>query len=84
MTTTDVLLLPAAIFKKLLDTYPELQTFVYTMLSYRLTAIMTLVEEVLFNRLDNRLFDYLVERSEDGVVSRTHQNIANDLERPVR
>jgi len=80
MVKTEVLFLPAAIFKKCLDVYPELQTFVYTMLRYRLTADMTLIQEVIFNRLDNRLFNYLVEHSEDGMLSRTHQSIANDLE----
>lgn len=40
---------------------------------------MTLVEEIVFNRLDSRLFDYLLERSENGIMTRTHQSIANDL-----
>jgi len=79
LVDTEVLLLPARIFRQFLKTYPEIQTFVYSLLSYRLTTIMTLVEEIVFNRLDTRLFDYLLERSEDGIVSRTHQNIANDL-----
>ena len=79
MMNTEVLLLPAAIFKKLLDAYPEFQTYVYTMLSYRLTTVITLLEEVIFNRLDIRLFDYLVEHSDGGILSRTHQSIANDL-----
>lgn len=61
---TEVLLLPAAEFKRLLDTYQEIQVFVYTMLSYRLTAVMALIEEIVFNRMDRRLFDYLLERSE--------------------
>ena len=79
ITETEALLLSAPIFKKLILAYPELQNFVYSLLSYRLTEIMTLVEEVLFNKLDKRLFDYLVERSENGIVSLTHQSIANDL-----
>ncbi len=76
---TEVLLLPAPIFKNFLLSYPEIQVFVYTMLSERLTAIMTLIEEVVFNRMDSRLFEYLVERSDNGIISRTHQSIANDL-----
>lgn len=76
---TEVLLLPAGVFRQLLDTHSELQLYVYTMLSQRLTAIMALIEEIVFNRLDRRLFDYLVERSDNNIVAKTHQNIANDL-----
>lgn len=79
LVKTEVLLLPAPIFRQLLDTYQEMRLFVYAMLSYRLTSVMSLVEEIVFNRMDNRLFDYLVECSENGIVSRTHQRIANDL-----
>jgi CRP/FNR family transcriptional regulator, anaerobic regulatory protein len=76
---TEVLLLPAGVFRQLLDSHSELQFYVYTMLSQRLTAIMALIEEIVFNRLDRRLFDYLLERSENNLVAKTHQNIANDL-----
>jgi len=77
---TEVLLLPAGVFRQLLDTHSELQLYVYTMLSQRLTAIMALIEEIVFNRLDRRLFDYLVERSDNNIVAKTHQNIASDLD----
>ncbi len=79
MVKTEVFLLPASEFKRLLETYREIQGYVYGMMSSRLTAIMTLVEEIVFNRLDCRLFDYLLERSENGIMTRTHQSIANDL-----
>lgn len=75
----QALLLPAQEFMRLLETHRPLRTFVDTMLSHRLAAIMLLIEEVVFNRLDRRLFEYLVERSEDGYINRTHQRIANDL-----
>jgi CRP/FNR family transcriptional regulator, anaerobic regulatory protein len=76
---TEVLLLPSPIFKNFLQSYAEIQGFIYAMLSERLTAVMTLIEEVVFNRMDNRLFEYLVERSDNAIISRTHQSIANDL-----
>ena len=40
---------------------------------------MTLLEEVVFNRMDDRLFDYLIEKSENNRLESTHQTIANDL-----
>ena len=40
---------------------------------------MELISAIVFEKMDERLFDYLVEKSEDGVLSITHQQIANDL-----
>ena len=40
---------------------------------------MELIDEVAFGRMDERLGDYLIERSENGVLAATHQVIANDL-----
>jgi len=75
----DLLLLPAATFKGLLRRHPKMQDFIFNLLSERLAAVMTLVEEVAFGRMDERLRDYLRERSRNGVLSITHQAIANDL-----
>jgi CRP/FNR family transcriptional regulator len=71
--------LPAAEFRRLVDKYPEMRQFVLAGLSSRLFGIVYLMEEVLFRRLDERLKSYLLEKSESGIVSATHQNIANDL-----
>jgi CRP/FNR family transcriptional regulator len=40
---------------------------------------MELIGEVAFGCLEQRLDDYLVERSENNRVALTHQAIANDL-----
>ena len=81
VTTADstLLLVPARDFKRLLDNDSVMRTFVFSLLSQRLTEVMALVHEVAFGRLDERLADYLVEKSADGVLSATHQKIANDL-----
>lgn len=78
---TDVFLLsfPAADFKQLMDRYHELRAFVFGLLSERLTSVLALLEEVVFNRMDERLYDYLIERSADNQLESTHQAIANDL-----
>jgi CRP/FNR family transcriptional regulator len=56
-----------------------MRQFVLAGLSSRLFGIVYLMEEVLFRKLDERLADYLREKSESGTVFSTHQNIANDL-----
>ncbi len=79
LSPVEVLLVPATEFRRLVSEYPEMRTFVFTLLSQRLTAVMELVEEVAFGRMDERLLDYVTEKSEDGVLRATHQKIADDL-----
>lgn len=75
----ELLLVPAQEFRKLLSRYEEMRDFIFTLLSQRLTSVMTLVEEVAFGRMDLRLFEYIEEKSEAGKLNSTHQKIANDL-----
>jgi CRP/FNR family transcriptional regulator len=75
----EMLLIPSEAFRKLVDEHEEMRDFVFTLLSRRLSGVMELVEEVAFGRLDKRLMDYLIEKSENGILETTHQKIANDL-----
>ncbi|MEW6718939.1 MAG: Crp/Fnr family transcriptional regulator [Thermodesulfobacteriota bacterium] len=75
----EMLLLPAHEFRRLLGRYEAMRSFVYSLLSRRLTEVMELVQEVAFGRMDERLWDYLIEKSGDGILHATHQKIANDL-----
>lgn len=75
----SVLLVPSADFHRLVTTHEEMRVFVFLLLSKRLATVMELVEEVAFGRMDQRLLDYLIEKSEGGRLETTHQNIANDL-----
>jgi CRP/FNR family transcriptional regulator len=74
-----VLLTPASAFKRMIEKYPEMREFVFGLFSDRLSVIMELIEEVAFGRMDERLIDYLIGKSSDGVLTTTHQIIANDL-----
>lgn len=75
----DALLLPAREFQKLMAEYVEIRNFVFSLLSMRFSEVMALLEEVAFNRMDERLNEYLVEKSENNLLEATHQVIANDL-----
>lgn len=79
LTDLQVLLLPAQFFMRLMEQNHEVRHFVFSMLSQRLATVMTLLEEVVFNRMDERLTDYLIEKSENDMLETTHQSIANDL-----
>lgn len=79
ITDISSLLIPAKDFRNLLSTYEQMRAFVFGAISQRLAAILGLMSEIVFEKMDERLFDYLVEKSEDGILSMTHQHIANDL-----
>lgn len=79
LSRVEAILLPAYEFSAMLDSHAQLRAFVFNIISRRLASIMALLEEVVFNRMDERLDDYLLEKSEDGLLEATHQAIANDL-----
>lgn len=79
VTDVGVLLVPAALFRQLVQQHEAMREFVFTLLSQRLSGVMELVEEVAFGRMDERLMNYLIEKSADGHLDSTHQTIASDL-----
>ncbi len=79
LSETDLVLVPSDSFRRMVSTSEQMQRFVFSIMSERLTSVMELVEEVAFGRMDRRLMDYLVEKSENGRLETTHQKIANEL-----
>lgn len=75
----EFILVPAHDFRRLLGSHEAMRDFVFSLLSERLGEVMELVNEVAFRRMDERLLEYLVEKSGDGVLLATHQKIASDL-----
>lgn len=76
---TEVLLLPAQDFLDIIAGYTEMRAFVHSRINDAVTSIMTLVSEIAFGKMDERIISYLIEKSENGKLKRTHQQIANDL-----
>ena len=75
----NLMLIPATDFRRLIAQYEDMRNFVFALLSQRLTSVMTLVDEIAFGRMDERLMDYIIEKSRNGILYSTHQKIANDL-----
>jgi len=75
----DMLLILSHDFRRLIATYEDMRNFVFNILSQRLAEVMALVEEIAFGRMDRRLLDYLVEKSDHNQLMATHQKIADDL-----
>jgi len=75
----DVLFVPSDVFRELVARYEDIRQFIFALFSQRFVEVMELLEEVAFGKMDRRLTDYLIEKSENSVLKSTHQQIANDL-----
>ena len=79
MTETDLMLCPSDVFQRMVAHSEQMRRFVFSIMNERFTTVMELIEEVAFGRMDQRLLDYLIEKSDNGHLETTHQKIANDL-----
>lgn len=81
VSLTDIAMLSfsAKDFRELVAKYEEIRAFIFAAINQPFTSIMDLTKEVAFGKMDQRLFDYLIEKSEGGKLSTTHQEIADDL-----
>jgi CRP/FNR family transcriptional regulator, anaerobic regulatory protein len=75
----QLLLLPADVFRKLMAGCDDMRNFIFKLFIDRLSMIIELVEEVAFGRMDTRLLDYIIEKSDHGKLTTTHQSVANHL-----
>jgi len=75
----EMVVIPALDFRQLVGFHEVLRDFVFSLISERFCEVMELVNEVAFRRVDERLIEYLIEKSGDNVLKTTHQKIANDL-----
>ena len=69
-------LLPAKLFDEMLNE-PAFRDFVFSLFSVRMAELMQLVEEVAFQRLDQRLAALLLGKGR--VVHASHQHLADEL-----
>lgn len=76
---TDLVLfgVPRGLFLDLVLKSPSFRTFVFQFLSYRMTHLMALIDDVVFRRLDQRLAARLLHLGEPIRV--THQMLAEEL-----
>lgn len=77
-TPLTLLVLPAALFDKLIAGNAEFRDFVFHLFSDRIAELMQLVEEVAFHRLDQRLAKLLLGKPENPIHA-THQMLAEEL-----
>ena len=76
-TPLRLLMLPTALFEKLIAGNAAFRDFVFHLLADRIAELMLLVEEVAFHRLDQRLAKLLLGKGEP--INATHQTLADEL-----
>lgn len=78
----EAMIVPKDTFATMMTTNTQLQTFVYDMMMNRFMAMMQMIEHIVFEKMDKRLIEFLLERGEKhkaNVIEMTHEHIAMEL-----
>ena len=80
----DAIVVPAESFRRWVAEHESLRSYVFQMFSHRLTEVMSLVEEVAFRRMDQRVARRLRElfarqNGAQNTIEITHADLAADL-----
>lgn len=79
---SKVLLMPSEKVFYWIKEFPELINLFFSQYSNRYNELIEMIGTVLFEKMDKRLYEYLLntsKMSETGAVKKSHQQIANDL-----
>jgi len=79
---TKILLIPSVKLREWINLYPSFNFFVYEMFNKRYLDLIETIDQLIFNHLDERLYNYLNEKTlltGTKSLSITHQQIATDM-----
>lgn len=79
---TTALLLPIEQTSAWIKEYPDMNMLFYQQYNLRYSELLSTIHHVLFNKMDQRLFEYLKEKSElthKKIIKMSHRQIANEL-----
>jgi CRP/FNR family transcriptional regulator len=76
----EAIMIPAETFREWVRQHDIWRDFLFDLLSQRLAAVMSIVGEVAFGRMDSRLATLLIDRAAgENPIRTTHQEIAAEL-----
>lgn len=81
-TATTALLIPATEVSKWVSKSPELNALFFKQYNQRYEELLDTIHDILLNRMDKRLYDYLLEKTallDQNPLRMSHRQIANDL-----
>lgn len=79
---TKLLLIPAVKMREWIVQHPTFNFYIYQMFNLRYLDLIETINQLIFNRLDERILTYLAEKATltgNRVISITHQQIATDM-----
>ncbi len=79
---STVLLIPVEKVTLWMDQYPSINTLFFNQYKQRYSELLDTIQHILFNRLDQRLYDHLklkVQLKNDNPIKISHQQLANEL-----
>lgn len=78
---TQALLIPVTQFTDLMNRYESVRAFVCSHFSHRLITLITLIEEIIFKRMDQRLIEFILNKTspEQEFLTITHEEISLEL-----
>lgn len=80
-TQSELLLIPADVFRAWMDRYKPLRQFIYKQFIDRITAVTNLLENVAFKPIQLRLANFLLEAASEtsSTLNITHDQLAVEL-----
>jgi CRP/FNR family transcriptional regulator len=78
-TEVEAVAIPRTVFDDLTARSSEFRTFVFRTYSRRIAALFALIDDMIFQRIDVRLAERLLELEQNGVIQATHQALAVEL-----
>ncbi|WP_425807327.1 Crp/Fnr family transcriptional regulator [Desulfitobacterium sp. Sab5] len=78
---THALLIPVKQFNNLMNRYESVRAFVCSHLTHRLISMITLIDEIVFKRMDQRLAEFILDNTspEQDFLTTTHEEISLEL-----
>lgn len=74
-----LIVIPADKVRDWMNRFPQWRRFVISLYYERMSRMMTLVDQITFKRVDQRLHKYLTDHAVDNIVEITHQKLAGEI-----
>lgn len=80
-TELQALMIPSAKFKKWVNQHSSLRDYIFQSLSGRLTDILNTFDQVIFQRMDSRIANFILDKcqQEGETIKMTHEQISHEL-----
>ena len=77
----EVINIPVSLYQQEIATVDLARTFTYQLYNKRIANMMTLIEEIVFNKMDKRVAEFLLNHTSDSskLIEITHEALAIEL-----